>query len=305
MKNKETVELVEKKSILQKELNLKETLIVVGIFSIVIAYVVVFLLPKYNEYKDTVSKLKEIEQNISSYESEISTLPILEKQLSTIEKEVEYERKKLSHNMEDGMFLVGLSNLINALDVDLVSYNMEETISYGKFYAIPTTIEVRGNYNYIRRIMSYLEEQKNTTQILDYNMETYINDDKDTQQVDIQSSNETVTDSVVYWTNSGSMYHKQVCSILNLEQQNSGDAIQSGTAEDSHKSSPCETCKPYSTVSTEVEEVENAEPKATGDIVARFKFIMYSVEDPKYGLDIEDYNDWKSGKYNPFKTTTR
>ena len=306
MENKENVELVQKKSILQKELNLKETLLVIGIFGILIGYIVVFLLPKYNECKNTISKLREIDQNISSYESKISTLSILEKQLSTIEKEIEYEKKQLSHNMEDGMFLVGLSNIINSLDVDLVSYIMEDTISYGEFYAIPTTIEVRGNYNYIRHIMSYLEQQKNTTQILDYSMETYIDEDKtDTQEIETQSSIETVTDSVVYWTDSGSMYHKQVCSILNLEQQSSGDAIQSGTANESGKTSPCETCKPYTTLSAEVEMVEKTEPKATGDITARFKFIMYSTENPKFGLNIEDYNEWQPGKYNPFTSTTR
>ena len=294
MENKGKVESVDKKSILQKDLNLKEILIITGIFGIVITYIGVFLLPRYNEYKNTVSQLKEIEQNITNYESEISTLSILKKQLSSIENEIENERKKLSYNMEDGMFLVGLSNLINSLDVDLVSYTVDDTISYSNFYAIPTTIEVRGNYNYIRRIMSYLEEQKNTTQILDYSMETYIDEDAtNTQQTETQSSAEIVSDSVVYWTNSGSMYHKQVCSILNLEQTNSGEAVQSGTADESGKSSPCETCKPYTTVSSSVQQVENTDPKATGDIVARFKFIMYSTENPKYGLGIEDYNDWQ------------
>ena len=304
MENKGKVESVDKKSILQKDLSLKEILIITGIFAIIITYIGVFLLPRYNEYRNTAAQLKEIEQNIINYESEISTLSILKKQLSSVENEIENERKKLSYNMEDGMFLVGLSNLINSLDVDLVSYTVDDTIPYSNFYAIPTTIEVRGNYNYIRRIMSYLEEQKNTTQILDYSMETYIDeDDTDTQQTETQSSTEIVSDSVVYWTDSGSMYHKQVCSILNLEQQSSGEAVKSGTVDESGKSSPCETCKPYTTTSASIQQVENTEPKATGDIVARFKFVMYSTENPKYGLGIEDYNDWQPGKYNPFTTT--
>ena len=304
MENKGKVESVDKKSILQKDLNLKEILIITGIFGIVITYIGVFLLPKYNEYKNTAAQLKEIEQNITNYESEISTLSILKKQLSSVENEIENERKKLSYNMEDGMFLVGLSNLINSLDVDLVSYTVDDTIPYSNFYAIPTTIEVRGNYNYIRRIMSYLEEQKNTTQILDYSMETYIDED-DTQQTENQYSTEIVSDSVVYWTENGSEYHKKECDVLKEEQSNSLSEILSGTAIESGKSKACEECKPYITVLASTQQVEDTEPKATGEIVAKFKFIMYSTENPKYGLGIEDYNDWQPGKYNPFTTTTR
>ena len=305
MKNKGRLESVDKKSVLQRDLSLKEILIITGIFAIVITYIGVFLLPKYNEYRNTADQLKEIEQNITNYESEISTLSILKKQLSIVENEIENERKKLSYNMEDGMFLVGLSNLINSLDVDLVSYNVDDTIPYSNFYAIPTTIEVRGNYNYIRLIMNYLEEQKNTTQILDYSMETYIDEENNTQQTETQSSTEIVSDSVVYWTGNGSEYHRKECDVLKEEQSNSSSEILSGTATESGKSKACEECKPYTTVLTSTQKVENTEPKATGDIVARFKFVMYSTENPKYRLGIEDNNDWQPGKYNPFTTTTR
>ena len=55
----------------------------------------------------------------------------------------------------------------------------------------------------------------------------------------------------------------------------------------------------------ENQQLENTEPKSTGDVLAKFKFIMYSTEDAKYGLDVEDHNNWQPGKYNPFTTTTR
>lgn len=308
----ETKEVVEKKNILQKELNLKETLIVVGVFVIIMAYVGILILPRYNEYKNSFAQLEQLQQQINTYESDISRLPVLQKELSNLNKEVESAKKKLSYNMEDGMFLIGLSNLINSLDVDLVSYTVDDTITYSNFYAIPTTIEVRGNYNYVRRIMSYLEEQKNTTQILDYSMETYIEEEKEqaemtTQQTETTSS--VVADSVVYWTASGGHYHKQECSELITESNNSGEVVSNGDVTTSGKSYPCEICKPYTLVSTNNQEqtqtVEDTEPKATGDVVARFKFIMYSTENPKYRLDVEDYNNWQPGKYNPFTSTTK
>ncbi len=306
MENKERIVAAEKKNILQRDLSLKEILMVVGIFVIGTAYLGIIVLPRYSEYKNSVTQLEEIQQNITTYESEISTLPVLEKQLASLNNDIKIERKKLSYNMEDGMFLVGLSNLINSLGVDMVSYTMEDTIPYNTFYAIPTTIEVRGNYNYIRRIMSYLEEQKNTTQILDYSMETYIDEEVvETQQTESQVNTNIVNDSLVYWTNEGSMYHKQECSVLKLEQSASGGEILNGTADDSKKITPCETCKPYTTTSVKNQQLENTEPKSTGDVLAKFKFIMYSTEDAKYGLDVEDHNNWQPGKYNPFTTTTR
>lgn len=306
MENKERIVAVEKKNILQRDLSLKEILIVVGIFVIGSVYLGIVVLPRYNEYKNSVDQLEKIQQNINTYESEISTLSVLEKQLSSLNNDIKIERKRLSYNMEDGMFLVGLSNLINSLGVDMVSYTMEDTISYNNFYAIPTTIEVRGNYNYIRRIMSYLEEQKNTTQILDYSMETYIDEEVvETRQTESQVNTNIVNDSLVYWTNEGIMYHKQKCSVLKLEQSASGGEILNGTVDDSKKNTPCETCKPYTTTSVENKQLENTEPKSTGDVLARFKFIMYSTEDAKYGLNAENHNNWKLGKYNPFITTTR
>lgn len=314
MENKEIIEIkdvmknkdvTEKRSILQKDLNLKEALIVIGIFVVIIGYVGVLIYPRYKEYRSYISQLEQIQQQITNYESEIGNLSNLEKQLTNLNNEIKVQRKKLSHNMEDGMFLVGLSNLINRLDIDLVSYTMDEIISYNSFYAIPTTIEVRGDYNHIRQVMDYLEEQKNTTQILDYNMKTYIEKTETENTQDAQIQPEIVNDSVVYWTEGGSMFHKKECSILTLEHNTNLGEISHGPAEESGKSLPCEVCKPYTTLSIENQQIENTKPVAVGDIVAKFKFIMYSTENPKYGLGVEDNSNWQPGKYNPFTTTMR
>lgn len=314
MESRETIEIkdmaknediVEKKNILKKDLNLKETLIVIGILALIIGYARVFIYPIYKDFRSSVSELEQVQQQIVNHESEISNLPNLEKQLASLNSEMRVQRKTLSHNMEDGMFLVGLSNLINRLDIDLVSYTMDETIPYSSFYAIPTTIEIRGDYNNIREVMNYLEEQKNTTQILDYNMETYIEEIESKTTQDAQIQTQVVNNPVVYWTEGGNMFHKKECSILNLEYNRNLDEISYGSAEQSGKNLACEVCKPYTISSEESQQIQNIEPIATGDIVAKFKFIMYSTENPKYGLGIEDNSNWQPGKYNPFTTTTR
>lgn len=175
---------IEKKSIWQKELNTKEIMICIGIFATIIAYIFVFIYPQYTNYKSYISDLEEVEEQIQDFESKISDLPQLESQLSGLKEEIEEKSKILSNDMEDGMFLVGLSNLMRKLDVKMVGYTVEDTILFDSFYAIPTSIEVRGDYNNIRKIMEYLEKQENITQILDYNMETYIEETEKTQETE-------------------------------------------------------------------------------------------------------------------------
>ena len=139
-----------------------------------------------------------------------------EESLDSLNREIKVKSRMLSHNMEDGMFLIGLSNLMSDVSVDLVEYSMEEPIPYETFYAIPTTISVRGDYRHIREIMDYMEEQKNMTQILDYNMETYI--PEETKEDTTNNNQSTITpDKTVYWTNSGTAYHKENCTVLEAE----------------------------------------------------------------------------------------
>jgi hypothetical protein len=216
----------------------------------------------------------------------------------------------LSHDMQDGMFLIGLSKLMNELSVDLVEYTVDESMPYETFYAIPTTISVRGDYRYIREIMYYMEEQKNMTQILDYSIETYIpketkeNTTKPTNSINNTTTNNAVAlvpDNIVYWTNFGAAYHKESCQILDAEKQANRDNVLTGAPFISGKSNACQVCKPYST--NQIQNQEQEKPKSNGIVEAKFKFIMYSSEDPILELNNDDYSKWKPGKYNPFKST--
>lgn len=301
---------VEKKSILQKELSTKEILLVLGVCALVFIYGYVFIYPRYSEYKTSVQNLEAIEQQISTYQGQINELPNLEKKIEGLTKELKVKSRILSHNMEDGMFLIGLSKLMGDLNVDLVGYTVEDAKAYNTFYAIPTTIEVRGNYKNIRDIMTYLEEQKNMTQILDYNMETYIEEEKKETTPTQQTTTNVGTNQSVYWTVDGSAYHTKECQVLINESEKYGGSALVGTPGDTDNLPACEVCKPnYAipnvNVSNNQVPQETKEPKSTGDIVARFSFIMYSSENPKVELNNDDFTTWKPGKWNPFTTTTR
>ena len=190
--NKENIniDLNEKKSILQKELNTKEILIGLGITGLVLAYGFLSVYPKFTEYKSAKTELQTINSNISDYESKINLMPKLQDELSDLKRELAVKSDILSHDMEDGMFLIGLSKLMDDVFVDLVNYSMDEIIPYESFYAIPTTITVRGDYKHVREIMYYLESQENMTQILDYNMKTYMEE----QMVESVTSDTTTDD---------------------------------------------------------------------------------------------------------------
>lgn len=295
----------EKKSILQKELSTKEVLTGLGIFGAVLVYGFVFIYPKYQEYKSIASTLNSVETEITQYENRISEMPMLQEKLDDLDRELKVKSKKLSHNMEDGMFLIGLSKLMDDVSVDLIEYSMEESIPYDTFYAIPTTVSVRGDYRHIREIMYYLEEQKNMTQILDYTMQTYIPEENNTENTNNVTTS-IVPDAHVYWTESGVAYHKQECTVLEEEKvANTGKYLE-GAPSASNKNAACQVCKPYTEVKVnQPQTTTTTKPKSKGEIEATFKFIMYSSDNPRLELENDDASKWKPGKYNPFTTTSR
>lgn len=306
-----------KQSILQKELNPKEILAVLGVCGAVFAYGYLFVYPKYTEYKLSVDNLSMIKTDIATFEGKISQFPVKQETLDSLKREINVKSKIISYNMEDGMFLIGLTKLMNQVDVSLVEYTMEDVVPYDTFYAIPTTLSVRGDYRHIREVMYYLEEQKNMTQILDFSMDEYIPEETSLQVNSGDTNNITtalVPDSIVYWTNEGSAYHKEVCSVLDSEKHDDSVQVLSGTSLQSEKGAACQVCKPYtlSTVSNNIQgsgqspsTTEQKKPKSNGIIEAKFKFMMYSAEDPTLELNNDDSSKWKPGKYNPFTTTTR
>ncbi|MGL5695036.1 MAG: type 4a pilus biogenesis protein PilO [Peptostreptococcaceae bacterium] len=301
----------EKKSILQKELSTKETLLVLGVCALVFIYGYVFIYPRYAEYKASVDNLESIENQISTYQGQINELPILEEKMESLTKELNSKSKMLSHNMEDGMFLIGLSKLMSDLNVDMVGYTVDEPKVYNTFYAIPTTLEVRGNYKNIREVMTHLEQQKNMTQILDYNMETYIEEVKvDTSTPQSNTVTNIGATQTVYWTVDGGAYHIKDCNVLIKESEKYGGSALIGTPANTDNLVACDICKPnyvmpQVNVSNGDVSHEKEDPRATGDITARFSFIMYSSENPKSELKNDDFSTWKPGKWNPFTTTTR
>ena len=296
----------EKKSILQKELNTKEILIGLGLTGLVLAYGFLSVYPKYTEVKSAKTELEGIKSNIALYEAKLSSMPQLEDKLDSLKRELKVKSRTLSHNMEDGMFLIGLSKLMDDVYVDLVDYSMDEIIPYENFYAIPTTITVRGDYRHVREVMYYLEEQKNMTQILDYNMKTYMSEETS----EVSTSNVTtkiVPDSHVYWTNSGAAYHKEICDVFEADKSANEGNFKEGEPSVSGKTTACQVCKPYSEqqVTEQVQTQTQEKPKSKGEVEATFKFMMYSSDNPILELENDDPNTWKPGKYNPFKTTSR
>lgn len=302
----------DKKSILQREISTKEALILLGITGFIAIYGFIFIYPKYTTYKTARYNLDSIQSEISTYEGKIDNMPNLQNNLISFKKERDLKSKELSHNMEDGMFLIGLSKVLDDCDVNLVSYNVEETIQYETFYSIPTTIELIGDYNDVKEVMHYMETQKNVTQILDYSMDTYI-EEKESNETDNNTTlpESKTIDKVVYWVSSSQsdLYHKANCGVLQGElSANGGQQISEGSYTDSKKANPCEVCRPYTvdTVSNQSEvNTEVEDEKATGKVSAKFKFIMYSNENPTLNLNNDDSSKWKPGKHNPFKTTSR
>lgn len=292
-----------KNSIFQKELNAKDALLVITIIALILIYIFVFVYPKYNDFKLVQNKLEDLKAQKSEYELQINKMPELEATLESLEYELDNKSKQLKHNMEDGMFLIGLSKKLQEYNVELINYSIEDSISYDGFYCIPTNIELKGDYKNVRAIMDYMQNQKNITQILDYTIEAYVE-----QNVDEQNIGETkVIDEIVYWTDASdtNLYHKVDCEILKEEIISTDGQISHGDHAESGKESPCEECKPY-TIEESEEDISVSTLTATcnGEVSATFSFIMYSADEPTLDLNNDDSSTWQPGKFNPFTTTT-
>lgn len=155
------------------KINAKNIIILVCIFLGVIVYAYFIVYPKYIEFSNVNRKLSMVNSQLKDDENKLDTRQQLNEELQNLARQANEKSKRLSYDMQDGMFLVGLSNMMSKNSIELLNYSIDPSVKYENFYAIPTTLQVRGNYRYIREIMYYLEEQQNVTQIQNFNMEAY------------------------------------------------------------------------------------------------------------------------------------
>ncbi|MGL5507451.1 MAG: type 4a pilus biogenesis protein PilO, partial [Paraclostridium sp.] len=264
------------KDILKREVSTKEALIAIGVLVLVFIYGFIFIYPKYSEYKAAKQNVDTAKSELDNYQGKLANMPQLEQDLSVAKNDLVEKSRNLNHDMMDGLFLIGLDKQLKSTGVNLVEYTPGEPVKYDTFYAIPTTISLRGNYKNVREIMYYLEEQKNITQILDYSMDSYIEPPRETigggQSSDFKK--QPVNIDKVYWTLDNHVYHS-TDSCPNLK--NSTGVLVSGPLKESEKTVADTTCVASGSDvanNNNVSKQPTSSPKAKGDVTATFKFIM-------------------------------
>lgn len=295
MSNKNIDEVKKKKNILQmdikdifkvntlnKDISYKGIIIsIVALFGIgLYGYFMVY--PKFKEYKTADYNLETSKSELLDYEKKLEEMPMLKDELDSLTKEVKIKSRELSHDMEDGLFLIGLDNMIRSLEIRMMNYTIDESIDYTDFYAIPMTLNVEGDYRRIRELIYFLEEQKNITQVMDYNMSSKVTEVR------------TETIKRVYWTRGEQIYHlDKACPSMVI-----GDVLY-GTPAQSGFRNPDPDCVGdiANTIDVQVTSTAN------GDVSASIKFIVYSSDDDIMKLDTDKPETWTPGKYNPFQDT--
>ena len=271
-----------KSDVLKQEISPKVVFMSIAVLVGIGLYGYFMVYPKYIEYKSTVTNLENVQSELLQYQQRMDEIPVLEEKLSALTKEAKIKSKKLSHDMEDGLFLIGLDKMINDLEIRLKNYKIDEIVDYDKFYAIPMSIDVEGDYRRVRELIYFLEEQKNVTQVMDYSMTTKMTETK--KEVSKR----------VYWTKGDEHYHlyKDCSNMVEGE-------ILYGTTNQSGGRLPDLKCV-GDTANTIDIEVSSA---AKGDISASIKFIVYSSNNDIIKLETDNPESWKPGKYNPFQDT--
>ena len=296
----------DKKGILQRDLSKKEILIGLSSLLVFLIYIFVFMYPKYSQFKQANDTLKDFNYKKVEIQKKINTFDTKKEKVKQLEKELESKSRVLNCNIEDGMFLIGLSKAIKNQEVELVDYTVNAVSKYDNFYMLPITIQLRGNYEKVKRIIHYLENQDNMTQILDFDIQTYEEKQKE-ESTDKENTNKTIVpDSIVYFTNSGIVYHKKDCPMLQLEAGQTGEAIQEAEVDKCSKVAADENCKPYTVIEEDKVSGETQEkPKSEGDVLVTLNFVSYSSKNANLEFNNDDPTTWKPGKFNPFKTTSR
>lgn len=290
-----------KKNILQRDINPKHLLLVTAIFGSIFTYVFILMYPKYTEIKESYNKISIVEDEIREYKISMGSVDSKNMELKAITEEEKVKSSIVNHKMQDGMFWIGLSQLMEKVDVKLLEYTLSNSISYDTFYAIPTKLSVRGDYKSVRTIMNYLENQENMTQILDYRMETYIKP-KDQASNETTFTKEPVNSARVFWVEDDSnVYHStQFCPSL----ANNTKPLITGSVSDANKAGKTVAHTECTATGNDTNtQVEDEDPKAEGDVEATFEFVIYSLENPTIELENGDASEWKPGKNNPFTTT--
>lgn len=274
-----------KRDILKKDVSPKAAFISIAVLCGIGLYGYFMVYPKYIEYKSTATNLESVQDELLQYQQRMDEIPSLEEKLSALTKEAKIKSQRLSHDMEDGLFLIGLDKMINELEITLKNYKIDEIVDYDKFYAIPMSIDIEGDYRRVRELIYFLEEQKNVTQVMDFSMNTKMTETK------------KEVSKTVYWTDGDEHYHLDQ-SCTNIAE---GEKISKGTIEkaESAGKTPDSYCigDIADTIDVEVTSVAN------GDILASIKFIVYSSDKDIIKLETDKPENWKPGKYNPFKDT--
>lgn len=272
-----------KKDILKREVSAKGLFITLGVVLILGLYGYFIVYPKFNKFMESKNNLDSSLKEMNNYKKELEELPAKQEKLDNLTRESRVKSKQLSHDMEDGLFLIGLDKVMKSLDIKLNNYQISDSVDYTNFYAIPMSLNVEGDYRRIRELIYYLEEQKNITQVMDYNMTAKMTEVK------------KETTKRVYWTREDTNYHlDKECS--NMIEGN----VLYGTPTQSGGRKPDSDCVGDVANTIDVKVTS----KASGDISANINFIVYSSDKDIIKLETDNPSTWKPGKYNPFQDTS-
>lgn len=82
----------ENKSILKKELNIKEILVVISVFIVFLGYIFLFIYPEYSELKQAKVSLKFLQNKRVDLQEKIDEMSMLEKKVTNLESELEIKK---------------------------------------------------------------------------------------------------------------------------------------------------------------------------------------------------------------------
>lgn len=121
--------------------------------------------PQISRYQDNLTEIAELRAKITAANAEIASEKEEREQYEIVKKEWNDINKTFSNQMLDGMFLVSLGQYLREQRVVLLTYRSQKIIVQNLYLVLPLDIELSGNYFNIIKVLDFLENQSNLTEI--------------------------------------------------------------------------------------------------------------------------------------------
>ncbi|MDS1029394.1 type 4a pilus biogenesis protein PilO [Bacillota bacterium LX-D] len=152
---------------------------IVVVSALVALYLYRYFFPALNNYRKLETQIQKLKNNIEVMGNARELKALEQKKLLETKQDLAQATTKFSTNLQDGLFLVRFSRKLQQENVVLDKFSPREIVTKEDIIILPIDLELNGNYLQVVKIVAFLENQENLTEIRDLKLEPEIKQDSE------------------------------------------------------------------------------------------------------------------------------